>query len=149
VVHREGGSGHGGADDHLPEVAATIAQLLESGIRTAIVSTKFRYRIERILERERLEHAFEVIVGGEDVFQHKPDPEGLQQALGRLKIVPAHAVYVGDHPVDAEAASRAAVDFIAVLTGMSRAHEFAEYRVKHVLSTLTELPATLRGRAAP
>lgn len=130
-----------------PEVPDTLARLRALGIRTAIVSTKFRYRIEGILARESLAKAFDVIVGGEDVTQYKPDPEGLISALSRLGVEAAAAVYVGDHPVDAEAASRAGIRFIAVLTGTSRLGDFSGYEVADVLSSLSELPGVLRGPA--
>jgi len=58
-----------------------------------------------------------VIVGGEDVTRHKPDPEGLQRALASLGIEGDQALYVGDHPVDGQAAAGAGVRFVRVLTG--------------------------------
>jgi len=131
-----------------PEVPETLSKLRALGIRTAIVSTKFRYRIQSILARESLVKAFDVIVGGEDVTQHKPDPEGLISALGRLGVEAADAVYVGDHPVDAEAAARAGIRFIAVLTGTSRLGDFSGHEVAGVLSSLSELPGALRGPAS-
>jgi len=128
-----------------PQVPGTLAMLRRSGIRTAIVSTKFRRRITGILAREKLADAFELIVGGEDVAQHKPDPEGLNRALAGLKVTAADSVYVGDHPVDAEAAQRAGVRFIAVLSGSSRVSDFAGYEAARILSSLEELPSVLDG----
>ncbi len=126
-----------------PQVPGTLAMLRRSGIRTAIVSTKFRRRITGILAREKLADAFELIVGGEDVAQHKPDPEGLNRALAGLNVTAADSVYVGDHPVDAEAAQRAGVRFIAVLRGSSRVSDFAEYEAARILPSLEELPPVL------
>ncbi|HEV8533847.1 MAG TPA: HAD-IA family hydrolase [Methylomirabilota bacterium] len=128
-----------------PQVPGTLATLRRSGIRTAIVSTKFRRRIKGILAREKLADAFELIVGGEDVAQHKPDPEGLNRALAGLKVTAADSVYVGDHPVDAEAAQRAGVRFIAVLSGSSLVSDFVEYEAAGILSSLEELPPVLDG----
>ncbi len=128
-----------------PQVPGTLAMLRRSGIRTAIVSTKFRYRIEGILAREKLVDAFDVIVGGEDVTQHKPDPEGLKRALAGLNVEAADSVYVGDHPVDAEAARRAGVRFIAVLSGSSAKSDFAQYQIAHFLSSVEELPRVLHA----
>jgi phosphoglycolate phosphatase len=102
-----------------PGVRATLASLRSRRIRSAIVSTKFRYRIEAILGRSGLANAVDIIVGGEDVKQHKPDPEGLLYALQRLEVQASSAVYVGDHPVDAETAARAGTAFVAVRTGVS------------------------------
>ena len=97
--------------------ADVLASMRARGVATAIVSTKYRYRIESILERVGLAGAVDVIVGGEDVTRHKPDPEGLQRALSGLGVDRGKALYVGDHPVDGHAAARAGVRFVRVLTG--------------------------------
>ena len=100
-----------------PPAVSVLATMRARGVSTAIVSTKYRYRIESILESCGLAGAVDVIVGGEDVTRHKPDPEGLQRALDGLGIEGGHALYVGDHPVDGHAAARAGVRFVRVLTG--------------------------------
>ncbi|HEY4215171.1 MAG TPA: HAD-IA family hydrolase [Steroidobacteraceae bacterium] len=98
-------------------VPVMCARLRRAGMRLAIVSTKFRYRIESILAKASLAGTFDVIVGGEDVKEHKPHPEGLLCALERLDVPPTEALYVGDHPLDAETAARAGTSFIAVRSG--------------------------------
>ncbi|HET9270180.1 MAG TPA: HAD-IA family hydrolase [Vicinamibacterales bacterium] len=100
-----------------PPAVSVLATMRARGVSTAIVSTKYRYRIQSILDHAGLSGAVDVIVGGEDVTRHKPDPEGLQRALDGLGIEGAHALYVGDHPVDGHAAARAGVRFVRVLTG--------------------------------
>ena len=97
--------------------AGVLATMRARGVGTAIVSTKYRYRIESILAHVGLSGAVDVIVGGEDVARHKPDPEGLERALAGLGADSAQALYVGDHPVDGHAAARAGVRFVRVLTG--------------------------------
>jgi phosphoglycolate phosphatase-like HAD superfamily hydrolase len=56
---------------------------------------------------------------------------------------PSRAVYVGDHPVDAEAASRARVPFVGVLTGTSPAASFAAFAPVGIIETVAGLPAVL------
>jgi len=129
------------------EVPSTFEELRRRHIRIAVVSTKFRYRIQAILRREHLLDAVEVIVGGEDVAQHKPHPEGLQRALSLLNTNPSRALYVGDHPVDAEAASRARVPFIGVLTGTSPAASFETFAPVGIIETVAGLPAVLANLA--
>lgn len=104
-----------------PEVPALLARLRQQGLGVAIVSSKFRYRIEAILEVARLRPLVDVIVGGEDVQRHKPHPDALALALAQLRVPARAAVYVGDHAVDAEAARAAGVRFVGVVSGaMSR-----------------------------
>lgn len=124
----------------VPEV---VQALRSRGLSLAIVSTKFRYRIRTILEREGIADPFEVIVGGEDVEEYKPDPGGLRSALGKLGRLPAEVLYVGDSVVDAETARRAAVPFVAVLSGVTPEAAFRDYEPLAILHDLRELPAVL------
>lgn len=104
---------------------ALVKKLKIEGVRTGIVSTKLRHRIESILKRRELTDLFDIVVGLEDVTEHKPHPEGLLLALRRLMAAPAEALYIGDHVVDVEAAQRAGVKFLGVLTGMTSPQDFA------------------------
>jgi phosphoglycolate phosphatase len=126
-----------------PGTMPTVVELRRRGLRTAIVSTKFRYRIETILGRAGLGEAVDVIVGGEDVSHHKPDPEGLHQALRKLDVPAANALYVGDHPVDAQAAAAARIAFVAVLTGVTDARAWAPFAPRRIIESIAQLPRIL------
>lgn len=126
-----------------PSVRPAIAALSQRGLKLGIVSTKFRYRIEEILRRESLVQDFHVVIGGEDVEQHKPHPEGLMKAMETLQCSPASLVYVGDSVTDAELAKRAAVPFVAVLSGVTPLEDFKPYNPLHILQSLTDLPGVL------
>ena len=65
-------------------------------------------------------------MGGEDVTEHKPHPEGLLTAVSSLRMKTGNVYYVGDSIVDALTAERAGVPFIAVLTGTTGESEFNE-----------------------
>lgn len=131
----------------LPHASETARELRAKGIRTAIVSTKFRYRILEILARRGLSDAFDVVLGGEDVREHKPHPEGLRLALERLRIEAGHAWYVGDHPVDAQAAAGAGVTFVAMLTGVATREDFLDLTVHHYLESMQALPTLIASRS--
>jgi len=126
--------------DYVPE---TVEHLRGRGLRLGIVSTKYRYRIEDVLGRERLLEPFEVIVGGEDVSEFKPDPESLNLALDKLDIPPEAALYVGDSVVDAETAMRAGVPFAAVLSGATPRDAFSEYEASMILNSVRDLTSRL------
>jgi phosphoglycolate phosphatase len=125
-------------------VRETIGMLQASGLVLGIVSTKYRRRIETILRRAELLAPFSVIVGGEDVSAHKPDPESLRLAMARLGVRNQEAVYVGDSVTDAEAAQRAGIVFVAVLSGTTPREAFAEYKALAVIDRLTDLCEVLR-----
>ncbi len=127
----------------LPGAAATVLRLQSAGLRLAIVSQKRRYRIEELLTREHLLSAFETLIGAEDVGAFKPDPRGIELAIQRLGASVETAMYVGDTAIDAEAARRAGVPFIAVLTGFAGREDLAAYQPLAVLPSVAELPAFL------
>lgn len=127
-----------------PPVAAVTRKLKQPpGQKLGIVSTKFRYRIERILARENLQDMFDVIVGGEDVSTHKPDPEGLKRAIGALQSTPDRTLYVGDSIVDAETAYRAQVPFVAVLSGVTERKAFENFPALCIIDDVSQLPKQL------
>lgn len=128
-----------------PAVPALVDWLRRAGLARAIVSTKFRRRIEEVLSREGLLDAFHVIVGGEDVRAHKPDPSSLLLAAERLGA--RHALYVGDSVTDARAAERAGIPFVAVLSGPTDAAAFAPHPICGILSGVDELPRWIDERA--
>ena len=122
-----------------PGVREVVVKLRARGLVLGIVSTKYRRRIETILRREGLLAPFVVIVGGEDVSRHKPDPESLWLAMERLGVGPGEALYVGDSAIDAEAAQRAGMPFVAVLSGTTASDTFRPYGVCAVIEELSEL----------
>ena len=125
-------------------VPATTERLIEMGFELGIVSTKFRYRIEEILEREGLSNRFGVIIGGEDVAEHKPHPGALTTAISRMQMDASDVLYVGDSKVDALTAARAKVPFIAVLSGATSKVEFNEVPKIAVINGISALPRLLR-----
>jgi phosphoglycolate phosphatase len=114
-----------------------------AGLATAICSTKKRSHIEGVLARDGVAQLFDAVIGHDDVSEPKPAPEALHNALARLGVETERALYVGDHPVDAEAAGRAGVAFAAVLTGPSLRAEFADHRVDAFLASIDEVPSML------
>lgn len=126
--------------DPVPEV---IRELRARALPLGIVTSKYSRRVREILARDGLLDAFALVIGGEDVERPKPDPAGLRLAVDRLGCPAAQVVYVGDSVVDAEAAARAELAFVAVATGVTPAGEFSKYPVHAQLRDLSELPNLL------
>jgi len=81
-----------------------------------------------------------IIIGGEDVKQAKPDPQGIKKALRRLHRRKSETLYIGDSTVDAETAQAAKVDFVGVLNGMTTREELMVYPHRQILDNLSLLP---------
>ena len=67
-----------------PETEEVLRALKANGARIGIISTKYRYRIMELMGKIFPEGFIDIIVGGEDVKEAKPSPEGLLQAASRL-----------------------------------------------------------------
>lgn len=79
-----------------------------------IVSDNHRRVLTYLLDRFDLTHHFGTVRGCSfsptGFERRKPNPYNLNAALADLDVDPARALYVGDRPVDVEAARRAGVD---------------------------------------
>ncbi len=93
-------------------VREMIDGVVARGLGVAIVTGKSRKAYEITLEHVDLS-AFEVVVVEDDVPAAKPDPRGILRALEALGA--REGVYVGDTPMDAEAAVRAGLQPAAAL----------------------------------
>lgn len=122
------------------DAVSTLQTLKSKGARLGIISTKYRFRIQSFLRDKVPGDLFDIIVGGEDVTQPKPSPEGVLHAIRQLKVSPEEVVYIGDSTVDAETAQAAGVAFAGVTNGVTTAEELARYPHLKIMSTLAELP---------
>jgi len=108
-------------------ITETLSKLRDNGYKIAIVTTKFHYRIEQILNKYNAHNLIDVIVGAEDVKVEKPNPEGLLWVIDYFGVDKNDVLYVGDSIVDAKTAENAEVKFAAVLTGTTSRAEFESH----------------------
>lgn len=122
-----------------PAVRPVFEELRRQGRRIGIVTTKYHYRIDQILDKFQIAGLVDVIVGAEDVKAEKPCPEGLLYAMEQLGADRSEVLYTGDSVVDAKTAAAAAVDFAGVLTGTTSFREFEPFDHICIVSDLAEL----------
>ncbi len=79
----------------------------------ALVTSRRRITVESYFSVAPVKSYFPVIIAVEDVINRKPHPEPLLTAAKQLGVSSKEAVYVGDSPVDGEAAKAAGMKFIA------------------------------------
>lgn len=93
-------------------IAAMLQALHDAGRSLALATSKvreFEVQGRRVgatyqIERSGLSGFFPIVVGAEDVSQHKPHPEVVLTALERLGVAPGDALMVGDSTADIGAA---------------------------------------------
>lgn len=62
-----------------PETVTVLKTLKSQGAQIGIISTKFRFRIREMVDQHFPKDFFDIIIGGEDVKQAKPDPQGIKK----------------------------------------------------------------------
>lgn len=132
-----------GSSDLYPDAREILEYLKQEGVKVAVVTTKFDYRIEGILEKCHAQEYVEMIVGGNNVANPKPDPEGTLLVLQKWNLAKGEVLYVGDSLVDAKTAKSAGVPFAGVTTGTTTAEDFKEYDCVGVFENLSELKGRL------
>lgn len=83
----------------------------EWSVPVGVCSLNAEAACRRALERHDLLDHVDTVVGRDSVATHKPDPEPLLTAIGRLGADPASALFVGDSERDRLTAERAGVAF--------------------------------------
>ena len=143
-----------GHTELFPDTMELLQALKGRGMRAGIVTTKYHYRIDAILEKCHAAEYIDLIVGGEDVSAPKPDPEGLflvletwglprEQVLDAFHLSSDQVLYVGDSAVDAKTADAAGVDFAGVTTGTAAKEELEKYPCIGVYRELSALKKAL------
>ena len=122
-----------------PEALPMLRKLKKQGVKTGIISTKYRYRIESTIRLYGMDELIDLVIGGEDVKTAKPDPEGVWKALDRLECAREETLYIGDSLVDARTAENSGVHFAAVTTGTTTAADFETVPHVNVMKNLSEL----------
>ena len=83
-------------------------------VRTALVTTASRANVDAILDAHGLRPDFDVVVTGDDVSRHKPDPEAYLLAAARLAVAPAQCLVFEDSDIGLKSARAAGMAVVRV-----------------------------------
>ncbi len=98
-----------------PNIVEVLEELRLRHLRLGVVSSKIRKGVEHGLNLFQMAELFDVIIGAEDVDNHKPHPEPLLKAMERLEAMPRETIFIGDSTHDI-VAGRAAQMLTAAAT---------------------------------
>jgi beta-phosphoglucomutase len=118
----------------LPGVRRWLDRLREEGWQQAVASSAPRRNLEVIVEALGLGDYFAAVAAAEDVTEGKPDPQVFLTAASKLGVEPSLCVVVEDAPAGTEAARRAGMRSVGVLSS------HGELTADIVVRTLEELP---------
>ncbi|HEV8601263.1 MAG TPA: HAD-IA family hydrolase [Patescibacteria group bacterium] len=111
----------------VPKDSKQVVASLAKKYKLAVVTARVKNGVLPVLRRYGYNKYIKTTVAYEDYKYPKPHPEPLMKALGKLKIKPSEAVYVGDMPSDVQCASVAGVKSIFF---SRRKNKKADYNVK-------------------
>jgi len=128
----------------------------KAGLAVVLATSASAKEAQHLRDALDADDAIDEVTSKDDVQESKPDPDIVQTALDKAGLDPAQALFVGDTVWDVEAARRAGLDCVAVLSGGIPEHDLrdagavAVYRdVKHLLDEFDSSPlAKLATRAA-
>ena len=89
-----------------------LLKKIRPGLKTAIATNRSD-TMDRLLTEFALTEYFDLVVTAFDILRPKPYPDALLKILEFFDIESHQALYVGDSQVDAEAARKAKVPFVA------------------------------------
>jgi phosphoglycolate phosphatase len=114
-----------------------LAALKDRRVKTCVVSRNCRAAIALIFPD--IGELCDAVVPREGTARVKPHPEHLRTALEALRVLPAEAAMVGDHPIDIRAGRDAGLFTIGVLTGAAGRERLCEARPDLVLEKAADI----------
>jgi len=122
---------------------AILSYLKDRGYLLAVASNRPTVFSRLIIKQLKLGKYFSYMLCGDKLKKGKPHPEILQKIMQRLKAGPQQTLYVGDMPIDAQAARRAGVKSVVVATGSASIRQLRLEKPYLVLRDLRGLKAIL------
>lgn len=122
-----------------PETIDVLRTLKASGAKVGIVSSKLAFRIQESIDKFDINDCIDILIGGADIDNPKPAPDGIIKAMNELGIGREDTLYVGDHEYDAMAGQNAGVDYAGILHGHTAREVLNSYPNVAVMDSLNEL----------
>jgi HAD superfamily hydrolase (TIGR01509 family) len=121
-----------------------VRTLAERGVAVVLSTSAAPEEIEKLRAVLQVDDVVE-ITGADDVEEAKPEPDLVQAALDRAGVPADRAVFVGDSVWDVEAAGRAGVPCVGVLSGGTSEAELRDAGAVAVYADTAALLADLDG----
>jgi len=131
----------------LDDVSATLDQLSDLGIAMAVCTNKPTGFSKKILDFLHLSPHFRAIVGPDLAGARKPDGQHVLRTLEEAGCSTDGALFVGDMPIDVEAARASGIDVAVLPTGTSTYEQLVDAHPDHMLERFSDLVRIVRNGA--
>lgn len=91
-----------------------LTNLKNKGYKLACCSNAQKYSVINMLKSARLDHFFDLILGNDEGFKPKPEPDIYLAACKNLKVTPSQTIIIEDASHGIEAAKRSGAKVFAV-----------------------------------
>ena len=127
-----------------PGVIDGLEAFKAKGIPMAVITNKAGAFTHPLLESTGLAKYFDVVIGGDLLPKHKPDPMGLVWACGRLNVSPADALFIGDSINDFVAGRAAGCHVFLLPYGYNEDRDVHELECDAIVSTVFDAAQHIR-----
>jgi phosphoglycolate phosphatase len=107
--------------------------------RRVVVSNKMHRLTVAVVRGLGVEKQFDAILGGDSAAEKKPHPAPIHDVLNRFRILPTHALIVGDGDTDVEAGRRAGIVTCGVTYGLGSKEALVAAQPDILIDDITEL----------
>ncbi|MBM4329137.1 MAG: HAD family hydrolase [Deltaproteobacteria bacterium] len=126
----------------LPGVLETLENL-DGAVIAGVVTNKRGPYARRLAQHLGFSRHMTRIIGAQDGFKAKPSGEMFEEFVKSAGTNKETTIYVGDAPLDVQAAANAGIDCYAIANSIFSAEELAISGARRVLSHISELPNAL------
>ena len=116
-----------------------VVDINQAGILLSIFTGKGRTSALITLDEMGITDYFDMIISGDDVKNHKPDPEGINVFIQQHSFIPEEVLMIGDAPSDIIAANDAGVEIASVVWDSYAEEEVRKLNPKNLFHSVTEL----------
>ena len=128
----------------LDDVAETLSELSSLGLPMAVCTNKPTVFSRKILDFLELSPHFRAIVGPDVAGARKPDGRHVLRTLEEAHCSGEGALFVGDMPIDVDAARNSGLASAVVATGSSTYAQLVAARPDHLLGRFSDLLDVVR-----
>lgn len=127
-----------------PGVREGLETIRGMGLPMAVITNKAEAFTRPLLVMTGLAEFFSVVVSGDNLPRHKPDPMSLVWTCGRLGVSPADALFIGDSVNDFLAARAAGCRVFLLPYGYNEGRDVQELDCDAIVSSVESAAALIR-----
>lgn len=121
-------------------ITELLKKLSESGIKTAVASSKPQKELERIITYSGIDKYIGAIVGADINYKDSDKATIVEDAMKKLGVEDkSRVLMVGDRKYDIVGAHKVGIACAAVLFGYGSREEFEEYKADYVVESFEEV----------